>query len=39
VGCQRDSQCADAGLGARCDVSAGLTFGCQLPPQELPLAP
>jgi hypothetical protein len=30
-GCLQDSDCADAGAGAWCDVSVGLTFTCQLP--------
>jgi hypothetical protein len=31
-GCTQDSDCADAGAGARCDTSVGLTFTCQPPP-------
>ncbi len=31
-GCLQDSDCADAGAGAHCDNSLGLTFTCKLPP-------
>ena len=30
-GCTQDSDCADAGAGARCDTSVNLTFTCQVP--------
>ncbi len=30
-GCLQDADCADAGPGAWCDTSVGLTFTCQLP--------
>ena len=32
-GCTQDSDCADAGTGAWCDTSVGLTFTCQPPPR------
>jgi hypothetical protein len=30
-GCLQDADCADAGPGARCDNSLGLTFTCKAP--------